>query len=97
MLTGRARSFDDVSEFMRGLNNVTRCPRGLARVVERKRNGGFLRVELVEGRREVLEYPRNQVHFFFAGLELKSTEASAQREVGFTLFFPVVTEDRPPR
>ena len=44
-MAGNAESFDDVSEFMRGLNNIVWCPKGMGRVVERKRDGNF-RVEL---------------------------------------------------
>jgi len=71
-IKGEAKSFDDVSEFMRGLNNLVQCPRGLARVVERQRNGG-IRVELIGQPAVVLEYARRDLHFPFMGLELIKT------------------------
>lgn len=70
-IRGEAATLDDVSEFMRGLNNVVGTPRGHGRVVERKRDGHF-RVELVDGG-EVLEFSRDQIHGVFSGLELTST------------------------
>ena len=33
IMVGTAESFDDVSEFMRGLNNIVWCPKGMGRVV----------------------------------------------------------------
>ena len=78
-MKGRATSFDDVSEFMRALNNIVQCPRGLARVVGRERNG-TVRVELIGARPPaVIAYPAGDVHFFFSGFELKS--ASSQGDL----------------
>lgn len=72
VMVGTAESFDDVSEFMRGLNNIVWCPKGMGRVVERQRNGSF-RVELLGGDSEILEYPPTDLGFFFSNIELKST------------------------
>ncbi len=70
-MKGRAGTFDDVSEFMRSLNNMVQCPKGLGRVVERQRKGGF-RVELLGPRTPpVLEFA--EVQFLFPRLELRST------------------------
>lgn len=73
-MKGNARSFDDVSEFMRALNNLVECPKGPARVVERDRKGGF-RVELIGGRSPapVLDVAPGDVEFLFKGFELTST------------------------
>lgn len=73
-MVGTAESFDDVSEFMRGLNNIVWCPKGMGRVVERQRNGSF-RVELLGGDSEILEQTPAEVGFFFSNIELTSTTA----------------------
>lgn len=72
IMVGNAESFDDVSEFMRGLNNIVWSNRGMGRVVERQRNGNF-RVELLSGDAEMLELPPAEVGFFFTNIELKET------------------------
>lgn len=76
VMVGNADSFDDVSEFMRGLNNIVWCPKGMGRVVERKRDSSF-RVELLASESEILEFRASELGFFFSNIELKSTEASA--------------------
>lgn len=75
-MVGSADSFDDVSEFMRGLNNIVWCPKGMGRVVERKRDNSF-RVELIGGESEILEYPASDLGFFFSNIELKSTSTES--------------------
>ena len=65
-----------MSEFMRGLNNIVWCPKGMGRVVERQRNGGF-RVELLGGDSEIIEYLPTELGFFFSNIELKSTTKEA--------------------
>lgn len=77
VLVGNAENFDDVSEFMRGLNNIVWCPKGMGRVVERKRDGKF-RVELLGNEAEILEYPTAELGFFFSNIELKSTQTSTE-------------------
>ena len=74
-MVGTAESFDDVSVFMRGLNNIVWCPKGMGRVVERQRNGSF-RVELLGGDSEILEIRPADMGFFFSNIELKSTESA---------------------
>ena len=76
VMVGSADSFDDVSEFMRGLNNIVWCPKGMGRVVERKRDGNF-RVELIGSEGEILEYPPTELGFFFSNIELKGTSTDA--------------------
>lgn len=72
IMVGNAESFDDVSEFMRGLNNIVWSNKGMGRVVERMRNGNF-RVELLSGDAEMLELTPAEVGFFFSNIELKET------------------------
>ena len=75
VIVGNAESFDDVSEFMRGLNNIVWSPKGMGRVVERKRDGNF-RVELLGSEAEILENGPNDLGFFFTNIELKNTSSS---------------------
>lgn len=87
-MTGSADSFDDVSEFMRGLNNIVWSPKGMGRVVERKRDSSF-RVELLSGEAEIQEYPAAELGFFFQNIELRSTstDGAAGRSGGKTVKF----------
>ena len=72
-MSGDADSVDDVSEFMRGLNNVVVTSRGLGRVVEHKRDA-HVRIQLLQSG-AILEFVPTEVQFPFAGLELKSSGA----------------------
>lgn len=78
IMVGNAESFDDVSEFMRGLNNIVWSSKGMGRVVERQRNGNF-RVELLSGDSEMLELRPDEVGFFFSNIELKETTLLANQ------------------
>ncbi len=71
-LEGTAADFDEVSEFMRRLNNIVWCSRGWATVVERARDGRF-RVEL-PGSGVLLDLAAGNAEFPFAGTEPVSTE-----------------------
>jgi type IV pilus assembly protein PilN len=75
VMIGNAESLDDVSEFMRGLNNIVWCPKGMGRVVERKRDGNF-RIELLGAEAEILENGPADLGFFFSNVELKGTSQS---------------------
>ncbi|HEY0882581.1 MAG TPA: PilN domain-containing protein [Archangium sp.] len=72
IMVGNADSFDDVSEFMRGLNNIVWSPKGMGRVVERKRDNSF-RVEMLSGDSEIIEVNGSELGFFFSNIELKET------------------------
>ena len=76
VMVGTAESFDDVSEFMRGLNNIAWSPKGMGRVVERMRNGAF-KIELLNADAEILEIAPQDLGFFFSNIELKSTSTEA--------------------
>lgn len=75
VMSGNAATFDDVSEFMRGLNSIAWTPKGMGRVVERKRDGSA-RVELLEGDAAILDASSSELGFFFTNIELKSTETT---------------------
>ena len=75
-MTGNAESFEDVSELMRGLNTIVWTPKGMGRVVERKRDGSGVRVEIIQGESSIVDFTAAEVSYFFSNLELKSTEAA---------------------
>lgn len=75
-MVGNAESFEDVSELMRGLNNIVWSPKGMGRVVERKRDGSGVRVEIIQGESSIVDFTTAEVSHFFSNLELKSTEAA---------------------
>jgi type IV pilus assembly protein PilN len=75
-MIGSAESFEDVSELMRGLNNIVWTPKGMGRVVERKRDGSGVRVEIIQGESSIVDFTAAEVSYFFSNLELKSTEAA---------------------
>jgi type IV pilus assembly protein PilN len=76
-LMGNADSFDDVSEFMRGLNNVVWTPKGMGRVVELKRDGSAARVEMLTEDGAIEDFTGAEIAHFFSNIELKSTESAA--------------------
>lgn len=76
-LTGAAESFEDVSEFMKGLNNVVWTPKGMGRVVEMKRDGSAARVELVSEDSAIEDFTGAEIAHFFNNVELKASESQA--------------------
>jgi type IV pilus assembly protein PilN len=73
-LIGSAESLDDVSDFMRSLNNMVWTPKGMGRVVETKRDGSSARVELV-GASAIEDFQGAEVAHFFLNIELKGSSA----------------------
>jgi|LakWasMet46_HOW7_FD_contig_51_344555_length_2672_multi_4_in_0_out_0_2 type IV pilus assembly protein PilN len=86
-MSGNAESYDDVSEFMRGLNNIVWTPKGMGRVVERKRDGTGARVELLGAESAIEDFPNADLGFFFSNIELKQTGASATPAGGKSVLF----------
>lgn len=78
-MQGNAESFEDVSELMRGLNSIVWSPKGMGRVVERKRDGSGVRVEILQGESSIVDFTAAEVSHFFSNLELKSTEAAGAK------------------
>lgn len=77
---GSGESHEDVSEFMRGLANVVWTPKGIGRVVERKRDARTVRVELLAGGDGAIEdFEVKDLSNFFTGVELKTSEQSDQK------------------
>jgi len=77
-LKGKANSHEDVAEFMRQLQSIVRTPQGIARIVDKPRNGFQIRVELLSlpGRTE--EVLANNIQYFFQNIELKRAEQKAE-------------------
>jgi len=73
-LEGTAVSHDDVAEFMRALQNVVWTPKGMARLVEQKRDAKNARVELLAAEGAIEEFQTAQIAAFFTGIELKKAE-----------------------
>jgi len=73
-LMGSAESHEDVSEFMRGLANVVWTPKGIGRVVERKRDARTVRVELLSAEGSIEDFEVKDLSNFFTGVELKTSE-----------------------
>lgn len=73
-LEGTAVSHDDVAEFMRALQNVVWTPKGMARLVEQKREAKTARVELLAAEGAIEEFQVPQIASFFTGIELRKAE-----------------------
>jgi type IV pilus assembly protein PilN len=84
LINGFAESYDDVSIFMRALKNVAWTPKGMARVVERKRDNQW-RVESISSEGAIEEFTRDDVKVFFDNIELKDTATDGARAVKFQL------------
>ncbi len=73
-VTGLGESHEDVSEFMRGLSNVVWTPKGIGRVLERKKDNK-VRVEILGSAESTVEdFEAKELANFFSGVELKQSE-----------------------
>jgi type IV pilus assembly protein PilN len=72
-VTGTGESHEDVSEFMKGLSNVVWTPKGIGRVVERKKDNQ-VRVELLSTEAAIVDFDAKELANFFTGVELKNSE-----------------------
>jgi type IV pilus assembly protein PilN len=73
-VSGIGDSYEDVSEFMKGLANIVWTPKGMGRVVERKRDATKARVELLTSDGAMQDFETRELSNFFTGVELKRTE-----------------------
>lgn len=85
-LVGQAESLDDVSEFMRGLNNLVWTPKGMGRVVEARRDGTSARVELFASS-TIEDFRGNEVSHFFANIELKTSSSAETKSLNRAVKF----------
>jgi type IV pilus assembly protein PilN len=83
-VTGSGESHEDVSEFMRGLQSIVWTPKGIARIVEHKREAPTARVELLTGDGAMEDFPLTEISNFFSNVELRGSELSG-RNVKFEI------------
>jgi type IV pilus assembly protein PilN len=77
-MTGQADSYDDVSEFMKGLAAVVWTPKGMGRVVSIQRDGSSARVELI-GASAIEDFQGTEVSRFFTNIDLKSSQVDGTK------------------
>lgn len=81
-ISGKALSHDDVAELMRGLATVVWTPKGMGRVVERKRDSTTVRVELLSGEGSIEDFSTIEVSVFFSNIDLKQATSVADKSTG---------------
>ena len=74
-LVGQAASHEDVADFMRSLAAMVWSPKGMARVIERKRDAKVVRVELLGTEGSMEDFAVNEVAPFFSNIDLKKAES----------------------
>lgn len=87
-LQGRAQSHEDVADLMRGLSAMVWTPKGMGRVVERKRDAQEVRVELLSSEGAMEDFKTSEVAAFFSNIDLKKAESKddkATRQVNFEI------------
>ena len=75
-IKGTAASHEDVANFMRALTTTVWTPKGMARLVEQKRDAVLVRVEILSNS-TVEEVPVTDVKAFFTDIELKGAQQRA--------------------
>ena len=88
-LVGRAASHEDVADFMRGLSTIVWTPKGMGRVVERKRDATQVRVELLSTEGSMEDFQLNEVAPFFTNIDLKKAEAKTDKGVATSVTFEI--------
>ncbi len=77
-MKGRAVSNEDVADFMRSLGAMVWTPKGMGRVVERKRDQSGVRVELLAQEGAMEDFALTEVAPFFSNIDLRKTESKAE-------------------
>ncbi|AEI69148.1 PilN domain-containing protein [Corallococcus macrosporus] len=81
-IDGSAVSHDEVAEFMRGLNSVVWTPKGMGRMVDRRRESKTSRVEMFSAEATIEEFPETQVTPFFTNIDLKNATQAKSTQAG---------------
>ena len=81
-LVGKAVSHEDVAELMRGLATVVWTPKGMGRVVERKREASTVRIELLSGEGSIEDFAVGEVSAFFSNIDLKNATSVSDKTAG---------------
>ncbi len=87
-VTGMALSHDDVAELMRGLSGIVWTPKGMGRLIERKRDAKNARVELLGSEGVLEDFPVADISSFFTNIDLRKAALSAggaKRRVDFEI------------
>lgn len=85
-LSGLAATHDDVAELMRLLSGVVWTPKGLGRLIEKKRDATTSRIELIgEGAGVVEDFANTEVSNFFSNIDLKKASQRDEKGAGSTL------------
>jgi type IV pilus assembly protein PilN len=86
---GRALSMEDVGDFMRQLQGIVWTPKGLARVLERKRDATTMRVEVIaDGSND--DFGIAEVKPFFSNIDLKrATQVSDAKAITVRVDFEI--------
>jgi type IV pilus assembly protein PilN len=79
VLTGLAMTHDDVAEFMRSLQKVVWSPKGMARVIEAKRESKTVRVEVLAAEGTLEDFRTQEVASFFTSVELKKATVKEEK------------------
>lgn len=88
-LTGKAASHEDVADFMRGLSSIVWTPKGMGRVVERKREAQDVRVELLSTEGAMEDFKVTEVAPFFSNIDLKKAEAKTDKGITTQVSFEI--------
>lgn len=88
-MTGQAATQGDVAEMIRALTNVVWTPRGLGRLIERKKDGVTVRVELYSSEGASFDFKTNEVGNFFTDINLRNSQLvdSTSGMFAFEIFF----------
>jgi type IV pilus assembly protein PilN len=78
-LAGRAVSHEDVAEFMKSLSTIVWTPKGIGRIVERKRDATNMRVELLAQGGAIEDFNLSEVNNFFSNIELSKASQVDER------------------
>ena len=84
-LGGRALSHEDVAEFMKSLSTIVWTPKGIGKVVERKRDATTVRVELHSQGGAIEDFSVAEVSNFFTSIDLARAVQGEDR-VGSSTF-----------
>lgn len=88
-ILGIGESHEDVSEFMKALSTIVWTPKGIARIVEKKREASSARVELLTGDGAMEDFQLKELSYFFNGVELKSSDLQTDTKGGRTVRFEI--------
>jgi type IV pilus assembly protein PilN len=78
-LTGLAVSHEEVADFMKGLENIVWTPKGMGKVVERKRESPTVRVEVLGDEGSIQDFESKEVASFFTNIELKKATTKEEK------------------